>query len=114
MQKMNIVTFNDDNHEESVWIDGEYAGIITDLESVISKALEVINRGEAYKCIDDVDGIEVTTIYVCDDFEDIDEEVADEIWDWFNTVKNMTEDQFEKVLNKDWSKLYDLISEEKE
>lgn len=108
MNKLYLIRFNDDNHDERIWINGQYAGEITYPKDILEKAMTIVSDE---KLIPGNFEIEETTIYVCDDFDNIDEddEMVDNIWDWFNTVENMTPEQIEKVHNKDWKALNDLI-----
>ena len=104
--KLDIIRFNDDNHAERLWVDGKYIGDLSDISSIIEKLFYIIkDKSES------LDGIKAVEVYVCDDFDDFDEddEIVDNIWDWFNEVKEMTPEQMEKVHNKDWKGLNSLI-----
>ena len=108
--KLDIIRFNDDNHSERIWVEGQYVGDLSDIEYVFENLLLITrNAGK-------LDGINSTLVYVCDDFYDFDEdneedeEIVDNICNWFNEVEIMTEEQMEKVHNKDWKALNDLIN----
>lgn len=114
MSELTIIKFNDDIHDERVWINGEYAGGINNTKNIIKKTLEIINRGEEYKCIDDIQEIKQRTVYLCDDFEDVDDdEVVDEIGYWLNTTEYITPKQIDAIFKNDWEKLLELIKEER-
>ena len=103
--KLDIIRFNDDNHAERVWADGKYIGDLSDIEFVFENLLSIAqDTGK-------LDGINSVSVYVCDDFDDFDEEdeIVDNIWNWFNEVESMTQEQMEKVHNKNWRALNDLI-----
>ena len=42
-------------------------------------------------------------------FEDLDDEVVDDLLEWFSTCGIMTEEQIKAIENKDWNKLINLI-----
>lgn len=111
MDKLYLIRFNDDNHDETVWVNGIYAGTITHPKDILEKTMTIISDE---KLVPGNFEIEEVVVYVCDDFDESEEYVADEIWDWFNQTVSMSDDEMKAVINKDWSKLYDLISEEKE
>lgn len=100
--RLDIIRFNDDNHAERIWAEGKYIGDLSNIDYVFENLLSIIKESGK------VDGIKSTSIYVCDDFDE-DDEIIDNIWDWFNKVKEMTPEQMEKVHNKDWEVLNDLI-----
>ena len=100
--RLDIIRFNDDNHAERIWAEGKYIGDLSNIDYVLENLLSIIKESGK------VDGIKSTSIYVCDDFDE-DDEIIDNIWDWFNKVKEMTSEQMEKVHNKDWEALNDLI-----
>ena len=103
---LDIIRFNDDNHAERIWVDGEYIGDLSDIEYVFKNFIDIIQMK------DTIDKIVSTAVYVCDDFDDFDEEdeIVDNIWNWFNEVELMTQEQMEKVHNKNWRALNDLIN----
>lgn len=105
MEKISIIRFNDDNHAERIWADGQYIGSLSDIESVFENLINIINKKG------NIDGINPIVIYVCDDFEDYDEddEMIENIWFWFNEVKQMTKEQIELVHKKDWQNLIKII-----
>ena len=103
--RLDIMRFNDDNHSERIWVDGKYIGDLSDIDSIFEKLLLIAqDTGK-------LDGINSVSVYVCDDFDDFDEEdeIIDNIWDWFNEVEQMTLEQMEKIHDKDWKGLNDLI-----
>lgn len=105
--RLDIIRFNDDNHAERIWADGKYIGDLSDIEYVFENLLSVAQD------LGKLDGIKSTSVYVCDDFDDFDEdefEIVDNIWEWFNEVESMTQEQMEKVCHKDWRALNNLIN----
>lgn len=103
--RLDIIRFNDDNHAERIWADGKYIGDLSDIEFVFENLLSIAqDTGK-------LDGINSVSVYVCDDFDDFDkeDEIVDNIWNWFNEVESMTQEQMEKVHNKNWRALNDLI-----
>lgn len=105
MEKIKIIRFNDDNHAERIWANGEYLGSLNDIEFVLKNFMTICNQNK-------FEDIESTSIWVCDDFADYekdDEEMIDYIWEWFNTVEEMTEEQMEKVEERKWEDLYKII-----
>lgn len=107
MEKLSIIRFNDDNHAERIWADGIFIGTLSDIESVFENLIDIINKKG------NIDGIKPVLIYVCDDFEDYDEEdeIVDDIWCWFNEVEKMTKKQMDLVHKKDWTNLLKSIKE---
>lgn len=108
MKKINIIRFNDDNHAERLWANGKYIGSLSDIDSLIDFLLDVIND-DYFTTKELFEGVESTSIWVCDDFDDLDEELVDDIWDWFNNVDLMTEEQIKLVKERDWIELQKTI-----
>lgn len=105
MDKFNLIRFNDDNHAERIFVNGEYIGNISDIGFVIKNIIDIAkNLNDEYK-------FKETTVYVCDDFYDYDEddEIVDIIWDFFNNTEKMTEEQIELIFRKDWENLVKII-----
>lgn len=104
---IDIIRFNDDNHAERVWVNKKYVGDTSNIESILINTIMVVggNSEEENK------QITTTEVYVCDDFDDMDEEIVDTIWEWFNLVLDMTDEQLELVHNKDWVSLYNNIED---
>ena len=105
MDKFNLIRFNDDNHAERIFINGKYVGNISDIGFVIKNIIDIAkNLNDEYK-------FKETTVYVCDDFYDYDEddETVDIIWDFFNETEQMTEKQIELIFRKDWENLVKII-----
>lgn len=104
MKKLNIIRFNDDNHSERIWANGKYIGTLSDISFIFNNLLDIINGSkEKYTEIKD------TPVYVCDDFYDIDEDTADELWEWFNNVEQISDEQIKLITERDWTKLIDKI-----
>ena len=108
--KLSIIRWNDDNHAERVWINGEYVGDMNDPDRIF-KALMNIIQDEHYPFTD----YEGTCIWGCDAFdeysdlfanEDEFEDWVEEMWDWFNTVEKMTPEQVELIEQLKLDKLY--------
>lgn len=114
MEKLKLIRFNDDNHAERIWANGEYIGSLNDIEFVLKNFMEICNKNK-------FEDIESTSIWVCDDFADYwvcddfsdnekdNEEMIDCIWEWFNTVEEMTPEEIELVENRNWEELYKII-----
>ena len=105
MDKFNLIRFNDDNHAERIFVNGEYVGNVSDIGFVIKNIIGIA------KNLNDEYAFKETTVYVCDDFYNYDEddEIVDIIWDFFNETEKMTEEQIELILKKDWEKLAKII-----
>jgi hypothetical protein len=101
-ENLKIIRFNDDNHAERIWVNGKFIGTASNMDDVFLKFWEVCKEKQW-------SGVESTSIWVCDDFDDIDEDTVDEIWDWFNEVEQMTPSQRLAVESKNWEWLIDLI-----
>lgn len=105
MDKFNLIRFNDDNHAERVFVNGEYVGSMSDFSSMIKNIIDIAkNLNDEYK-------FKETLVYVCDDFYDYDEddEIVDIIWDFFNNTEKMTEEQIELIFKKDWENLSKIV-----
>lgn len=109
MDKFILIRFNDDNHPERIFVNGQYVGNTSDLSYIIKNIIDIAkDLNDDYKFIE-------TTIYVCDDFYDYDEdnEIVDNIWSFFNETEQMTEKQVELIMKKDWKNLNkDLLEKE--
>ena len=105
MDKFNLIRFNDDNHAERIFINGKYVGNISDIGFVIKNIIDIA------KNLNDEYAFKETTVYVCDDFYDYDEddETVDIIWGFFNETEQMTEKQIELIFRKDWENLVKII-----
>lgn len=103
-ENLKIIRFNDDNHAERIWANGKFIGTTADMDNVFLKFWEVCKEKQWF-------GVETTSIWVCDDFDEYDEddEIVDKIWDWFDTVETMTPSQILAVQSKNWELLKDLI-----
>lgn len=102
MKKVTIIRFNDDNHAERIWANGKFIGGLSDIDSVFKNFLEICNKEK----FDDIDSI---SIWFCDDFDDVEEEIVDELWEWFYYVKQMTPKQINLIKEKKWKELYDEV-----
>lgn len=101
-ENLKIIRFNDDNHAERIWVNGKFIGTAANMDDVFLNFWEVCKEKQW-------SGVESTSIRVCDDFDDVDEDTVDEIWDWFNEVEQMTPSQRLAVESKNWEGLIDLI-----
>lgn len=101
MNKLSIIRFNDDNHAERIWANGEYMGALNDIEFVLKNFMMICNKNK-------YEEIESTSIWTCDDFADYeeDDDFIDDIWQWFNTVETMTEEQIQLVQQRKWEELH--------
>ena len=104
MKELNIIRFNDDNHDERLWANGVYIGSLSDIDSLIDFLVDIINENY-FETKEYFDIVKSTSIWVCDDFDNMDEDIIDNIWNWFNTVDIMTSKQLELVKKKDWIEL---------
>lgn len=104
MKELNIIRFNDDNHAERLWANGVYIGSLSDIDSLIDFLVDIINENY-FETKEYFDIVKSTSIWVCDDFDNMDEDIIDNIWNWFNTVDIMTSKQLELVKKKDWIEL---------
>lgn len=90
-----ILLWNDDNHEPSVWINGEFLGneFITILKNVLKK--EKMFEGDP----------EVLEVYPWDYEEELEEGEADILFEWFQSKPNITKEQLEYIFNNEWRNL---------
>lgn len=105
MNEFNLIRFNDDNHAERIFANGKYMGDMSDIGFVIENVIDIAkDLNNEYK-------FKETQVYVCDDFDDYDEddEIIDNIWDFFNETEQMTEKQVELIFKKDWENLAKII-----
>lgn len=105
MDKFNLIKFNDDNHAERIFVNGEYVGNVSDIGFVIKNIIDIA------KNFNDEYAFKETTVYVCDDFYNYDEddEIVDIIWNFFNETEKMTEEQIKLIFRKDWETLVKTI-----
>ena len=104
MDKVSIIRFNDDNHAEKIWANGKYLGSLSDIDFVLNNFLDVCNKGK-------YEEIESTSIWICDDFEDYeeDDEMVDDICEWFWQGNEMTEDQIKLIQKRNWEELHKTL-----
>ena len=105
MNEFNLIRFNDDNHAERIFVNGKYIGNMSDIGFVIKNVIDIAkDLNNEYK-------FKETQVYVCNDFDDYDEddEIIDNIWDFFNETEQMTEKQVELIFKKDWENLAKII-----
>ena len=109
MNKLSIIRFNDDNHAERIWTNGEYIGSLNDIEYVLKNFMNICK--EIMTNNNKLEDIESTSIWVCDDFADYeeDDDFIEDIWFWFNEVEKMTEEQMELVKQRKWEELHKII-----
>lgn len=112
MDELSIIRFNDDNHPERIFINGNFVGVASDIGNIIIRSIPFIKElNDEYRVVE-------TSVYVCDDFEEFDEDdeaendIVDSIWMFFNDVEEMSEEQIELIFKKDWRKLYETIRKE--
>ena len=103
MDELNLITFNDDNHAERVWLNGKYVGTANFIGAIISNSINII------KDLNDTYNLIETNIYACDDFDEEDEEIVDYIWQFFDEVEQMTEKQIELIKDRNWKELRKII-----
>ena len=103
MGKLNIIKFNDDNHPEKIYANGKYIGDLSNIECILENIIDICNENK-------YEGIESKSIWICDDFEECEEEIVDTIFDWFWDVQQMSKEEIELVLDENWEELYKLIS----
>lgn len=105
MDRISLIVFNDDNHAERLFINGHYIGTLNDIGNIIKNVIDIArDLNDTYKFTQ-------TTVYVCDDFDDYeeDDEIIDRIWEFFNNTKEMTEKQVELIEDKNWEELNKII-----
>lgn len=105
VNKISLIRFNDDNHAERIFINGEYVGSLCSIGLLIKNIIDATrNLNYDYE-------FKETLIYVCDDFADYDEddEIIENIWDFFNSCGQMSEEQINAIENRDWGKLNKII-----
>lgn len=105
MGNIKLIRFNDDNHAERIWANGEYLGTLNDIEFVLKNFMMICSKNK-------FEDIESTSIWVCDDFADYeedDEEMVDCIREWFNNVEKMTPEEIQLVEKRKWEELYKII-----
>lgn len=103
MDELNMLKFNDDNHAERIWINGKYVGDTSSIFRVITNSIDII------KDLNDNYKVKCDSVYVCDDFEDCEEEKVDEIWEFFNNADYITEEQRDLIYKRDWDGLCEII-----
>lgn len=102
MQKMNLIVWNDDNHAERIFFNGHSVGTTADIGDMINNIIRYIDGFELSK-------LKCTKVYACDDLDDVDEDVYDNIFDFFDYADELSERQIELIENKDWEGLNKII-----
>ena len=101
---LDIITFDDDNHVKKVWLNGILINESNRIEDLICSCVKFCNN----KCFDK---FEISSIYLCDDFDEFDEDSdeIDNICYWFDTVKIMTNEQISCIKSRKWKNLLEII-----
>lgn len=96
MNKDRILLWNDDNHEPSVWINREFAGV--DLDTVIQSALYSKPISNLKEC---------EILDVCDwTFDgEVEDEEYDILFDWFQSMPDISEEQWNYIFEGKWNEL---------
>ena len=102
MQKMNLIIWDDDNHAERIFFNGHFVGTTADIGDMINNIIRYIDGFELSK-------LKCTRVYGCDDFDNVSEDVSDNIWDFLCFADDLTERQIELIENKDWEGLNKII-----
>ena len=103
MDRLNLIRFNDDNHAERLWLNGTYIGDLSNIGSIIQNSIVII------KDLNDDYKFEDISVYVCDDFDDVDDDDVDRIWEFFNKVEQISEKQMKLIIDKNWKELLKTI-----
>ena len=92
---LDIIIFSDDYHASKIWINGIFINDCSDLGNLISGCIRTCKNKN-------FDEVEVSSVWGCDDFDELDDdgEDLDNIYFWFETVKFMSEDQIKYVKTK--------------
>ena len=99
MDRLILITFDDDNHAKRIFINGKYVGNLSNIGKVFENSINII------KDLNDDYKFEETHVWVCDDFDEVDGDIVDAIWEFFDNVEQMTEAQIKLIQNKDWVEL---------
>lgn len=95
--KDRILLWNDDNHEPCVWINRNFIGV--DLTTILENTLleQPISNIKS----------EILELYPWDfeDSEDLEDGEGEIIFDWFQSMPNINEIQWEYIFNREWNKL---------
>lgn len=102
MQKMNLIIWDDDNHAERIFFNGHFVGTTGDIGDMINNIIRYIGGFELSK-------LKCTKVYGCDDFDNVNEDVSDNIWDFLCFADDLTERQIKLIENKDWEGLNKII-----
>lgn len=94
--KDKILLWNDDNHDPLVYINNKFMGV--DFDTVLESVL--YTKPISDKC-------EILTLY-CWDLDDAEYENdgdQDIIFDWFQSMPNISEEQWDYIFKSDWVSL---------
>ncbi len=95
--KDRILLWNDDNHEPCIWINRNFMGV--DLTTILENTLleQPISNIKS----------EILELYPWDfeDSEDLEDGEGEIIFDWFQSMPNINETQWEYIFNREWNKL---------
>lgn len=99
-----IITYNDDNHDSIVFINGERAGSLEDELSCLAEVMKIAQESEPKI-------IKTRNIYIFDfsEEESFTEEEVERIDDFFYSVMVLTPKQEIAIINRDYKELLKLI-----
>ena len=107
MKKKNLIVWDDDNHAQKIFFNGHFVGTTADIGNMINNVLifyinEYIDEFKLSK-------LKCTEVHAWADFDDVDEDVYDNIFDFFDYADELSERQIELIENKDWEGLNKII-----
>lgn len=101
-EKLLIISWDDDNHPKKIWVNGKAIGWEQDIPDLLWNFFKE-TKGKDYAGY--------TEISVCapDDFDNMDEDMADELWDWFTFSADLPTETLNMIKSKDWVALYNFV-----
>lgn len=97
-----IITYDDDNHDSIVFINGERAGSLEDELNCLSEVIKIAQESEPKE-------IRTRNLNVCDIPEEFTDQEVEKLDDFFYSVLVLTPEQELAIFNRDYKKLFEII-----
>lgn len=96
-----FLLWSDDNHDPVVWLNMELMGV--DIEEILKSVLYSEPKPSSNQdCI-------VKEVEPWDFDEDLNDRDYDKLFDWFQSMPNFTEEQWQLIFEENWKELIKFI-----
>ena len=96
-----FLLWSDDNHDPVVWLNMEFMGV--DIEEILKSVLYSEPKpSNNQDCV-------VKEVEPWDFDEDLNDRDCDKLFDWFQSMPNFTEEQWQLIFEENWKELIKFI-----